>query len=561
MSDMNKMKSLTINGTTYEVVDEYARTGVHSYNALYYGATGDGATDDSVALNALIQNLYSTGGGTIYLPAGIYMLDSSLIWKSNVSLVGAGVGLTILKPRKSDADAENFSAIQYSDSDNWNRNNPMINCHFCNFTIDGEEVVVGTYNPRAKGIFIMYMKDCSFEDLMIKNTGSTGLGIDFLQNVTINKVHCYNCGRAYEVKEEEAVLGAAGIGIATMAMEVESCIITNCIAENCGNYGIFVEGTNEWYLYTDDSGEMATNGNFTITNCQCINGRNYGIVVKGTHNVMVSNNICNNNARDGFAILTREGVYSKNVSFVNNQSINNGGHGFRIDDPTRKSTNIIISGNFIHKNLKAGFYMFGNTTVSNLTISDNVISKNGEHGIYINEMTGLTRDVAIIENHIHHNTSDGLLITSSISDSDIVNNIIRGNGNRGIALAEKTYTNLGIYGNTVYENIVRDWHINGTFIGTKTGHQAMQVLYPLELKWEPGLLDDAGELKDSDISFVTEDYFYCGGARWVCFDRSEALAGTGSRIVCASFYDGAQNHVSREYVSNTSSSIAKFNVP
>lgn len=531
------------------------------YNAKYYGATGDGLTDDATALNQLIQTLYANGGGTIYLPAGTYMLDAQLTWKSNVSLIGDGVGVTIIKPRKVDAEAENFPAIGYLESDGYTKANPMVNCRFCDFTIDGEEVVVGTYNTKPKGIFILHMKDCSFERLAILNTGATGLGIDFLQNVTISKIYCYNCGRAYVVTDEETVAGGAGIGIATMGGPVESCVISDCITEGCGNYGIFVEGTNQWYLYTDENGDMATESHYTIANCHCINGRNYGIVVKGTHNVVVANNICTNNARDGFAILGREYTYSKNITFTNNQSVNNGAHGFRIHDYFNNSKNITINGNFVDGNAGDGFNLYANTTVSNLTISDNTFSNNGTSGIYLGEMTGNSHDITISGNHVYNNTSDGILISYPISDSSIVNNVIRNNVNRGIAFADKVYTNIDMYGNVIRGNAIRDWHINGTFTGLKPGNQAVRVLYSPELKWQPGLLDNTGVLVESDISFVTEDYFYCGGAQWVCFDRGELVAGTGNRIVGASFYTATKEHVSREYAANTSTSLAKFNVP
>lgn len=54
------------------------------------GATGDGVTDDSLAVQGLIDALSAQGGGCIYFPRGIYRLN--VVLKKYVSLVGASWG-------------------------------------------------------------------------------------------------------------------------------------------------------------------------------------------------------------------------------------------------------------------------------------------------------------------------------------------------------------------------------------------------------------------------------------------------------------------------------------
>jgi len=55
-----------------------------------YGAKGNGTTDDTAAIQAAINALPATGG-TVYFPAGTYLISSSLIVdKHNVSLIGLG---------------------------------------------------------------------------------------------------------------------------------------------------------------------------------------------------------------------------------------------------------------------------------------------------------------------------------------------------------------------------------------------------------------------------------------------------------------------------------------
>ena len=55
-----------------------------------WGATGDGTTDDSTAINAAITAANAAGGGTVILPRGNYLILSPITLKANVQLVGVG---------------------------------------------------------------------------------------------------------------------------------------------------------------------------------------------------------------------------------------------------------------------------------------------------------------------------------------------------------------------------------------------------------------------------------------------------------------------------------------
>lgn len=68
------------------------------FHAKAYGAVGDGVTNDSPALESACAAAKATGGGTVYLSPGTYVLTRSLYLASNVSLVGAGRSTIITKP-------------------------------------------------------------------------------------------------------------------------------------------------------------------------------------------------------------------------------------------------------------------------------------------------------------------------------------------------------------------------------------------------------------------------------------------------------------------------------
>lgn len=60
------------------------------------GVVGDGVTDTSTALQAVINRRKARGGGEIILGAGTYVVKNIVI-PSNVRIIGAGTGATILK--------------------------------------------------------------------------------------------------------------------------------------------------------------------------------------------------------------------------------------------------------------------------------------------------------------------------------------------------------------------------------------------------------------------------------------------------------------------------------
>jgi hypothetical protein len=60
-----------------------------------FGATGDGVTNDRADIQAAIDQ--TAGNAQLYFPAGTYLIDEALQWKSGSYLVGSGIDLTIIK--------------------------------------------------------------------------------------------------------------------------------------------------------------------------------------------------------------------------------------------------------------------------------------------------------------------------------------------------------------------------------------------------------------------------------------------------------------------------------
>lgn len=64
-----------------------------AFNVKDFGAVGDGTADDTAAINTAISTAHAAGGGTVFLPAGIYNISSPIGHSggvANIRLTGSG---------------------------------------------------------------------------------------------------------------------------------------------------------------------------------------------------------------------------------------------------------------------------------------------------------------------------------------------------------------------------------------------------------------------------------------------------------------------------------------
>lgn len=61
------------------------------------GAKGDGVANDTAAIVAAINDINANGGGILYLPEGVYSVDSAISLGNNTIMVGDGPDKTVLK--------------------------------------------------------------------------------------------------------------------------------------------------------------------------------------------------------------------------------------------------------------------------------------------------------------------------------------------------------------------------------------------------------------------------------------------------------------------------------
>jgi hypothetical protein len=212
-------------------------------NVQDYGATGDGTTDDTEAVEDTIADL-PAAGGELYFPPGTYIVQHVVI-PSNIKLTGSGIGSTSIK-LKASAPVTPGGGLAYAA-----HRNVIVNAaggttgntgiEISHLTIDGN-VASNSSDEFYFGIALWAVRDVSIHDVKVKNIRGDGiligrnptLGQD-TEDVTVSDIILENVGM-------DAGVGAARQGIAVV--QCRRFTIRDVTADTVGGYVVDVEPDN-----------------------------------------------------------------------------------------------------------------------------------------------------------------------------------------------------------------------------------------------------------------------------------------------------------------------------
>ncbi|WP_148720014.1 right-handed parallel beta-helix repeat-containing protein, partial [Klebsiella oxytoca] len=330
-------------------------------------------------------------GGVIYLPPGVYRLSSFLTPAPNVSIIGAGTGKTILMPYGS------YSALQFTTSPT----NPipeLTDFVYSDFEVDCQDQVLPDegYLPRTKGLYFNFYRRGHLHRLRVRNSGATGIGIDFARDSAITECVVENFGRLAPSGNDNPA-GASGLGLGAGGTQSEPLYVAGNFCRNGKNFGIFLEkqhGTNAPYSseHTIIMGNTCTGNNGGMGDCGVdgmimqgnnFSENNYGVVISpgtvlaypGSRGLLLGNIIAKNAKHGVYYNSTteqRDGEYA----ITNNTIRDNGEDGVCFKAPGQEVRSMEISGNRIYNNGRHGFHLEDGTAI-NMDVINNRIWNNG----------------------------------------------------------------------------------------------------------------------------------------------------------------------------------------
>ncbi len=240
------------------------------YNVRDYGATGDGKTLDSPAINRAIEACANAGGGTVRLPAGTY-LSGSIHMKSNINLL-VDAGATILgapQDMKAYDPAEPFEGKAYQDGGHTYFHNSLIwGENLTNVSITGQGMINGgglTRSDKAVGAGPI-------------NAGDKAIALKLCRNVLVRDITIFHGGHFAVL-----VTGCDNMTIDNVTMDtnrdgldIDCC--RNVMVSNCR-----INSPNDDALCPKSSfalGKPVITENLTIVNCQ-VSGYEEGTLLDG----------------------------------------------------------------------------------------------------------------------------------------------------------------------------------------------------------------------------------------------------------------------------------------
>jgi polygalacturonase len=272
-----------------------------SFNVREYGATGDGHTLDSAALQKTIDSCAEQGGGTVYLPAGQYV-TGSLFLRNNITLY-LDAGVVILGSE----NPEDYPVIHSRwEGMHQDTHAPLIGGdHLHNIAVTGRGTIDGRgaiwwkakaektlVYPRPRLISFSYCSSVLIEGITAINSPSW----------TINPIHCQN------VNIHAVTIINPADSPNTDGIDPDSCRLVRISDSyiSVGDDCITIKSGTE-HEYPD---RHAPCRDITITNCTLERGHG-GVVIGsemsgGVRNVVISNCVFIGTDR-GIRIKTRRG--------------------------------------------------------------------------------------------------------------------------------------------------------------------------------------------------------------------------------------------------------------
>lgn len=313
---------------TFAAIGRVATEEKGRLNPTAFGAKGDGAHDDTNALQIALDSLDKMGGGAIYLGSGTFMVSSIKLGKKT-SLIGCGNGATLIKQIKgTKADCVVVQAKSAA-------------LRISNLSIVGNDANCGLMVENTKGskgenhpyLYTKGIKDgvpqpykwMTIDDVCIYHFG-TGLNIEsagfninicnstFSHNVIGVRMRCtdssiYNCyitnnkkdglyigGSNNKISNVKSIFNGKADPMTSAAVVVHGnrCQITNCETQDNFCKGFCVEG--QYNLLSNcisntDGYAKDSKGNPSLGSC--------GFVIKSLYNSFTNCCVTNYNEKEG----------------------------------------------------------------------------------------------------------------------------------------------------------------------------------------------------------------------------------------------------------------------
>ena len=243
-----------------------AQASIHSVKD--YGATADGVTIDSPAINRAIEAASKEGGGTIYFPAGTYACYSIRL-ASHVHIY-LEAGATILAAFPS--ATEGYDAAE---ENRYNKYQDFGHSHWKNSLFWG----IGLEDITISGPGLIYGKGLTREESRLPGVGNKAISLKLCKNITLKDFSMLQCGHFGLLATGVDNLTITNVKVDTNrdGFDIDCCKnvrITDCTVNSPWDDAIVLKASYALGYFKDTE-------SVTITGCY-VSGYDRGTVMDGT---------------------------------------------------------------------------------------------------------------------------------------------------------------------------------------------------------------------------------------------------------------------------------------
>ncbi|HEV2412550.1 MAG TPA: glycosyl hydrolase family 28-related protein [Candidatus Saccharimonadales bacterium] len=273
------------------------------FNVMGFGATGNGVSDDSTAINNAIAAAQAAGGGVVFFPAGTYATGSSItITGDSILLRGSGWD-TVIEPKS----GANFDVIataipSTAGTSGYVRNyigieQLSINCTNMSGTTAGQGNGIHWYGVRYSYIRDVFIQGCPNWAILLDGD-NTGPGNNFGYDNQISRcvfdvgnanIFATNC-EANDIIENRFKWAGAATAAAQPAFSPQD---TTAMHLRCGSGYMNVSGNifGKGGTYSTEAIRLSNSGPCRVVGNRFDQVRNQAITINGGNHIFADNQL------------------------------------------------------------------------------------------------------------------------------------------------------------------------------------------------------------------------------------------------------------------------------
>lgn len=347
---------MSLTKATYSMIDGAA------YNVLDFGADPTGVASSVAAFNAALAN-----GGTVYVPTGVYKLDSRVNISVNNTTLWLAAKTTL-----------NLSGVPATQTPFGNQ----IHVYADNCAVIGSgpsSVLQITGGSQANAVGILHHYGLTVRDLTID--GDKAGGTAFTDDTFMSGI--------------SVVASTAGGATQDAKVVIDSCIIRNFLQYGVNVYGEWASGTKIVNCTIYNNGKTA----------DALSVGSGIVVTRGVSRITIANNSVTGNKFMGI-FCSSAGVDSFDWAVTGNICSQNGNNGIGFAEISSYASVV-------------------NVGMKNIAIAGNTCSNNGRSGIELSVTTvGFLKQFSITGNVCNNNTLNGVGLISTNTTPQVVSDIV-----------------------------------------------------------------------------------------------------------------------------------------